>query len=90
MGKKFEISKNWKGIYRKVDKVIDKLVQNYSKANVGTVLKNNEILRKILQNQGKYSQNFDKLLMIFYKKMKKFLGNDGNFLKNFQEMMGTS
>ncbi len=47
------------------------MIQNYSKANFGTGFKNNEILRKILQNEGKYSQNFEKLLLIFYKKYEK-------------------
>ncbi len=58
------LKKNWE--------VFDKLVQNYSKVNFGTVFKNNEILRKILQNCGKHLQNFEKLSMIFYKKTWKY------------------
>ncbi len=35
---------------KKSSEVFDELVQNYSKANFGTVFKKNEILRKIIQN----------------------------------------
>ncbi len=47
---KFEIPKNWNVNLKKSWEVSDELVQNYSKVNFGTVFKNNEILRKILQN----------------------------------------
>ncbi len=43
--------------------VFDELVQNYSKGNFGTVFKKNEILRKILQNYGKHSKKFWKIIV---------------------------
>ncbi len=51
--------------------IFEELVQNFSKTNFGTVFKNNEILRKILQDLKKYSQSCEKLLMIFYKEHEK-------------------
>ncbi len=62
--KKIWNSKKLERNFKKSWEAFDKLVQNYSKANCVTVFKNNEILRKILQNKWKHSQNFEKLLMI--------------------------
>ncbi len=82
-----EIKQNWQKLKIKIKKiwnseklernlkksweVFDDLVQNYSKANFETVFRNNEVLRKILQNYGKYLRNFEKLSMIFDKKCEK-------------------
>ncbi len=49
--------------------IFDKLVQNYSKADFGTVFKNNETFRKILQN--------------YWKMLRKFDGNFEKVFKNF-------
>ncbi len=47
------------------------------------MFKNNEISIKILQNLGKYLQNFEELLMIFYKKYEKIFRKLWELLQKF-------
>ncbi len=84
----FKFQKIGKEFKEKLKKVFEELVQNYSKANFGTAFKKNEILRKILQNQRKYSQNLEKLSMIFYEKHKKCLRKLWEPLEKFLANIG--